>query len=142
MSILVVDDEDDIRETVGEVLHAEGYETVGAPNGQEAKKLLERARKMPRLILLDLMMPVMDGWDFLMWLEGNPRTSEIPVAIMSAHPSIERALKVSRTDLGFPHLLLHGGVRLLLPKPLNFLRLLELAQDPTAGGRVPHPGPH
>ena len=128
MGILVIDDDDDIREAVQEVLQAEGYATQGATNGHHAQKMLEDAVDLPELILLDLMMPVMDGWDFLFWLDDNPKLRETPVAIMSAHPSIQSALDISRARKGAPHLRLHGGNRLLLPKPLSVLRLLSVAE--------------
>jgi CheY-like chemotaxis protein len=128
MGILVIDDDDDIREAVQEVLQAEGYATQGATNGQHAQQLLEDAVDAPELILLDLMMPVMDGWDFLFWLDDNAKLRETPVAIMSAHPSIQCALDIARARKGEPHLRLHGGNRLLLPKPLSILRLLSVAE--------------
>src|SRR5712675_834532 len=86
-TIVVVDDDDDIREAVREVLHEEGYRTVGAANGVEALQLLRSSPELPQLILLDLMMPVMDGWEFLMGIDEDPAFHSIPVALMSAHPS-------------------------------------------------------
>src|SRR5258706_15805138 len=100
MAILVVEHDDDIRETVREILQGEGHETIGAANGQEAREILEAASEQPTLILLDLMMPVMDGWDFLMWLEADVRSCNVPVAIMSAHPSIQRAFHLTRMQAG------------------------------------------
>src|SRR5438874_12818796 len=104
MAILVVEDDDDIREAVVEVLRADGYETQSATNGQEALRALEDADERPELILLDLMMPVMDGWDFLFWLDERDDLRGTPVAIMSAHPSIQRALDIARARRGSPHL--------------------------------------
>ena len=135
MAILVVDDDDDIREAVREVLAAEGYETVAAANGAEAKQHLKTCAERPELILLDLMMPVMDGWQFLLWLDDAPEWRDTPVAIMSAHPAIQRAFDISRNKPGAPHVLLHGGNRQLLPKPLSILRLLAIAGETSAGMR-------
>jgi two-component system, chemotaxis family, chemotaxis protein CheY len=129
MGILVIDDDDDIREAVQGVLRSEGYETQGAANGKLAQEMLEGMEDPPELILLDLMMPVMDGWDFLFWLDENETLRKTPVAIMSAHPSIQRALDIARARRGAPELRLHGGTRQLLPKPLSILRLLSVAQD-------------
>ena len=102
------------------MLNEEGYRTVGASNGAEALELLRSSRERPQLILLDLMMPVKDGWDFLLDIDGNPELHRIPVALMSAHPSVRRAFDSGRKNYGF--------TRLLLPKPLNVLRLLSLVR--------------
>src|SRR5258705_11392263 len=115
MAILVVDDDDDIREVVREILRAEGHETQGAANGEEAVRLLKSGLDRPELILLDLTMPVMDGWDFLLWLDDDASLRQTPVAIMSAHPSIHRALEIAQARRGTSHVLLHGGTRVLLP---------------------------
>src|ERR1035437_5291270 len=63
-SILVTDDSDDVRELIMSALGNEGYHVTGASNGQEA---LEKLKDMqgPTLVLLDLMMPIMNGWEFL-----------------------------------------------------------------------------
>jgi CheY-like chemotaxis protein len=82
------------------------------------------------------MMPVMDGWDFLFWLDERADLHDTPVAIMSAHPSIQRAFDIARARHGFPHLRLHGGNRQLLPKPLSILRLLSVVQDTCSGTSV------
>jgi CheY-like chemotaxis protein len=129
MAILVVDDDDDIREVVQEVLRAEGHETQGAANGEEAVRLLQSGLDRPELILLDLAMPVMDGWDFLLWLDDDAILRQTPVAIMSAHPSIERTLEMAQARRGTSQVLPHGGIRVLLPKPLNILRLLSVVSE-------------
>jgi DNA-binding response OmpR family regulator len=138
MGILVVDDDEDIREALEEVLRAEGYKAQGVSNGEEARRWLERGGERPELILLDLMMPVMDGWDFLFWLDESAEHRHTPVAIMSAHPSIQRAFEIARARKGTPHLRLHGGNRLLLPKPLNPSRLLSIVRETCSSGSRPH----
>src|SRR5260370_8261573 len=90
MGILVVDDDEDVREAIEEVLRAEGYQTRGASNGEEARHAIEEGDERPELILLDLTMPVMDGWDFLVWLDERDKLRNTPVAIMTPHPSIQR----------------------------------------------------
>jgi CheY-like chemotaxis protein len=133
MGILVVDDDADIRAALEEILRAEGYQTHGASNGAEAQRALENGRTRPELILLDLMMPVMDGWDFLFWLDENDELRDTPVAIMSAHPSIRRAVGIARPRRGAPMFRLHGGNRLLLPKPVSVLRLLSVVREICSG---------
>jgi CheY-like chemotaxis protein len=82
VSVLVVDDESDIREAVSEVLADEGYVVHGAGDGAEA---LRKARAVhPNIVLLDLMMPGMNGWEFRAAQKGDPELSDIPVVVLSA----------------------------------------------------------
>ena len=133
MGILVVDDDEDIRETVEEVLRAEGYKTKGVSNGEEARRVLERGGERPELILLDLMMPVMDGWDFLYWLDESAELRHIPVAIMSAHPSIQRAFEIAQARKGAAHLRLHGGNPSASAEPLDPSQLLSAVRETCPG---------
>jgi CheY-like chemotaxis protein len=80
--ILIVDDDADSRETLGALLELEGYRAVGAANGQEALDRLAGSEP-PCIILLDLMMPRMNGWEFRERQQQDPRLSNIPVAIMT-----------------------------------------------------------
>jgi CheY-like chemotaxis protein len=82
-TILVVDDDDSIREVLSEVLRDEGYGVVSASNGQQALSEL-RNHGQPDLMLLDLMMPVMSGWELLELLQSSADLSRIPVVIVSA----------------------------------------------------------
>ncbi len=80
--VLVVDDESDIRQAVAEVLSFEGYQVMVAGDGAEA---LAKARAYrPRLVLLDLMMPRMNGWEFRRAQKRDPEVSGIPVVVLSA----------------------------------------------------------
>lgn len=79
-SILIVEDEREIREVLQQALEFEGYTTLAASNGAEAMDALDK--ETPALILLDLMMPVMDGWEFLE--RRKPRDAAIPVIVVSA----------------------------------------------------------
>ena len=89
--VLVVDDEDDVRSAVEEILQSEGYPTVGACNGAEALELLRMNIGMPRLILLDLMMPVMDGWAFSEEIGKNPELAGIPILVVTAFSNRTKA---------------------------------------------------
>jgi CheY-like chemotaxis protein len=82
-SILIVDDHTDSREAIAELLRDAGHISCEATNGREALDWLHRQNELPCLILLDLRMPTMDGWDFLRVLNGAPRLSDIPVIIIS-----------------------------------------------------------
>ena len=82
-TILVVDDDPDIRETLADVLVDAGCEVVGAANGRQALDVL-RDGFAPCLVLLDLMMPVLDGEGFLNEVRGDPALAAMPVVVMSA----------------------------------------------------------
>jgi len=109
--VLVVDDEDDIRETVAEVLLAEGYDVETAPNGLEA---LRRVGDHPiDLVLLDLMMPVMDGWSFQTRLRADPKTASLCVVAVTAS-----------WDAGAD-----PGFNAYLPKPFDLGQLLAIVGE-------------
>lgn len=78
-----MDDDDAIREVLAEVLRDEGYEVTSASNGEQALDELRRHRH-PDLLLLDLMMPVMSGWELLELLQARSDLSQIPVVVVSA----------------------------------------------------------
>jgi CheY-like chemotaxis protein len=82
-TVLVVDDDPDIRDSLCEVLQDEGYRTLTAENGAAALDQL-RSTGEPCVILLDLMMPVMDGVDFRSQQLRNPALASIPVIVVSA----------------------------------------------------------
>jgi two-component system, chemotaxis family, chemotaxis protein CheY len=82
--VLVVEDDDDIRDTLTTVLDARGLSTIGARHGRDAfDKIAERAAR-PAVILLDLMMPVMDGETFLREQERDALLAGVPVIVMTA----------------------------------------------------------
>lgn len=85
-SILVVEDDIDIRETIVQVLEVEGYPVSSAANGAEAVMLLEKIPG-PCLILLDLMMPKMNGWQFLEKQKADTVFASLPVVVISALPA-------------------------------------------------------
>src|SRR6185295_11285273 len=81
--VFVVDDDDDIRETLYGLLDDEGYEVAAFPTGREAFEALTGGAR-PRVILLDLMMPVMDGAEFRRAQLADPALAEIPVILITA----------------------------------------------------------
>jgi len=82
-TVLVVDDDQDIREALCDLLVDAGYRADSAANGKEALVYLA-TREAPCVILLDLMMPVMDGWEFRRRQQGDPRLCKIPVVVITA----------------------------------------------------------
>lgn len=91
--VLVVDDDRDIRELLVELLESEHYEVSSACDGQQAlRKLLVQ---WPDIILLDLMMPIMSGWQFLHVQAEHPRLASIPVVVLSAFDVFDRQMDVA-----------------------------------------------
>jgi CheY-like chemotaxis protein len=84
--VVIVDDDHDIRESLAEVLIECGYEALTASNGRAALELLER--EGASVILLDLMMPVMDGWQFREAQLERPALAGIPVIVVSADANV------------------------------------------------------
>lgn len=91
ISVLVVDDDDDIRETLKEALELEDYHVLVAINGADALEVLKLTKVLPNLIILDFMMPIMDGSKFLniMHTEYKSTFAHIPVILASAKGSLE-----------------------------------------------------
>jgi CheY-like chemotaxis protein len=111
--VLVIEDDDDLREALSELLWEEGYTVSQAANGQEALLALRSGGTRPRLILVDLMMPVMDGWEFCAEQMKDPELSAIPVGVISAlGPSVKLPYRIN--DAGRFH------------KPGDPIRLLQL----------------
>ncbi len=82
-SVLIVDDDEAIRQVIAEVLRDEGYDVVCAENGAQALRELYKENR-PDVMLLDLMMPVMSGWEVLEELQASDTLSRIPVVVVSA----------------------------------------------------------
>ena len=82
-TVLLLEDNADVREMMATALKLAGHTVVPAADGSEALRLLKDGLR-PRLILLDLMMPVMDGWAFRAALEQDPALTRIPVVVVSA----------------------------------------------------------
>ena len=83
-TVMVVEDDALIRELVMQVLAGEGFTAIGASNGEEALRQLRQEPLATSLILLDLSMPVMNGWQFRATQLADPALAEIPVIVMSA----------------------------------------------------------
>lgn len=107
-TVLLVEDDVAIREGVRELLELEGFSVRETSNGKEALDFLE-TQSYPCLILLDLMMPVMDGWSFMEIAYNKLMAEKIPVMIVSA------VTDKRRIPEGIAH----------LPKPINIDALLE-----------------
>ncbi len=108
-TIVVVDDDTDLRETLGELLVEEGYDARLFENGRVALEFLRHETDDPQLILLDLMMPEMNGWQFREEQLKDDRLREIPVIVMTASRGLEgdplRAREVLYKPIGLGELI-------------------------------------
>jgi CheY-like chemotaxis protein len=130
--ILVVDDDPYIRDVVAQLLESEGYRIEEATNGAEALGVVNDASRRPHVILLDLMMPVMDGWEFARRLQELVPPIEIPIVVLSAARLPAERLTVL-------------GARAVLAKPFDVDELLDKVADvlgiDSAGGLTGLSGP-
>jgi len=103
--VLLVDDDLSTREALTDLLHDRGYSVTAAADGREALNYLRDASP-PGIIILDLMMPVMDGWQFLEHQWHDPMLLEIPVIVVTATPPYYlRATAILRKPIQFESLL-------------------------------------
>ena len=112
--VLIVEDDADLREMMAQLLSLEGYSAATVANGREALDYLHNGHAKPDVILLDLMMPVMDGWEFRRQQQADPAVADVPVIVLSALDQ-SRAADVD--------------AEAFLKKPLDFDRLLQLVRD-------------
>lgn len=111
--VLVVEDETYLRELIADVLESEGHTPRTAANGKEA---IERIREqMPQLILLDLMMPVMNGWELMQALKDQTEWSNIPVVLITAVYDIKRTQQ-------------QVGARAVLTKPFDIEDIADIVR--------------
>jgi two-component system, chemotaxis family, chemotaxis protein CheY len=110
-TVLVVEDDQDVCDSVCDTLVDAGYAVSKAANGLIALQALEAATALPDLVLLDLMMPVLDGECFLRELRGDPRLSALPVVLLTA----DRQATTQAVALGADH-----GLR----KPVQLVELV------------------
>ena len=121
---LVVEDDRNVRELLVELLGEAGFQVTGTSNGQEALGLLRNGLR-PSVIVLDLMMPVMDGWDFRMSQLRDPALQDIPVVLITA--------------AGFSENTIHGQLHVveLVRKPPRAVEILRAVERAISG---PRPG--
>ena len=109
--VLLVDDDAAIRETMTAILVDEGYVVVAACNGAEALDQLRTIESRPCVILLDLMMPVMNGNQFFSEQQRDPKLAAIPVVLLSADPNVREKARAFGGDY--------------LAKPVRIERVLD-----------------
>jgi CheY-like chemotaxis protein len=114
MQILVIEDDDGVRQSLAAVLRDEGYDVEVALSGDDALDRLSRD-PLPGLILLDLMMPKMDGATFRRHQLRDSRLARIPVVVVSARPDVTQLARA----IGIPD---------VLRKPMSFEALIEVVR--------------
>jgi CheY-like chemotaxis protein len=117
--ILIVEDDKDLRDTLRDALELEGYAAVSVENGRAALRHLATGAK-PCMILLDLMMPVMDGWTFRQELLKDRSLAAIPVVVMTAATAARASAVASHATLY---------------KPLHMGRVIDVVQEHCPDGR-------
>jgi CheY-like chemotaxis protein len=115
MSILIVDDHRSLQQMLTIFLEDAGYEAVTASNGAEALAYLRHSAELPGLILLDVAMPKMSGWEFLRYQQRDARFADIPVVVMTA-------LRLSDCREHAPNAVA------VVDKPMNLLDLAEVLE--------------
>jgi CheY-like chemotaxis protein len=112
-TILIVEDDQKTREMLEQVLSLEGFAIQSAKEGRAAITLMESSQVIPRIMLLDLVMPVLDGWGVVRWLVEHPEVkAKTKVVLMSANEKLQQA-----SDLE------HDGE---LPKPIDIDVMLAM----------------
>lgn len=110
-TVLVVEDEEDLREMMRDSLELNGYHVVTAEHGQDALQKISNIEHLC-LVILDLLMPVMSGWDFLEMIRQRSELASVPVVVHSSAPGPAPQ-----------------GATLVLQKPLAFERLLSTVRE-------------
>jgi CheY-like chemotaxis protein len=110
-TVLVIEDEHDLREMMRDALELNGYAVVTAENGQDALDKLSGIENLG-LVILDLLMPVMNGWDFVEKMRERPELASVSVVVHSSAPSPAPP-----------------GVTRILQKPLLFERLISVVSE-------------
>jgi CheY-like chemotaxis protein len=118
--VVLVDDDADCRDCVRALLEEAGYAVITADNGFEALAVLRREARVTAVVL-DLMMPVMSGWELLEELRADPDLSRIPILVTSAAHDVSHAVV---------------GATCVLPKPIDCDALLDALRDAAQGSVI------
>jgi DNA-binding response OmpR family regulator len=124
--ILLVEDDRDVRDAIAEVLEEEGYQVSRARTGVDALEQLGRSHRLPAAIVLDLMMPLMDGWEFWSLQQSHYEWASIPVVVISADTNAKDKSSALRPIA-------------CLRKPLDIDELLAILTRVTSAAGGPKP---
>jgi CheY-like chemotaxis protein len=123
--VLVVEDDESIRNVIADVLEERGFRVQSAANGVEALACLDKMH--PDVMVLDLLMPVMHGWDFMETYADKTGGNQIPIVVVSVNPALPRSFN-------------HFGVHRVIAKPFDVDDLLNAVDDAlfTTNAEVKH----
>ena len=121
-TILVVEDDETNRELASRFLKREGYRVVCAVNGLEGVQLATEL--VPSLILMDLSLPELDGWEATRRIKANPITARIPIIALTAHAMVEDVVKARE-----------AGCDVYETKPVNYTRLMAKIETMVEGSK-------
>jgi CheY-like chemotaxis protein len=110
-TVLVVEDDEDLRELMRDALEQNGYAVVAAEDGQDALDKIGGIEKIC-VVILDLLMPVMNGWEFLRQFRERPEQADVPVVVHTSAPNAAPA-----------------GASRVVQKPVLFDRLLSIVRE-------------
>ena len=113
-TVLVIDDDLPLRGMLAAALRQHGFKVLLAGDGAEGQRALNIHH--PSVVLLDLAMPEVNGWDFLQRLQETGTIGKVPIIVVSAHLRVE------------PQAILQMGVAAILPKPFNLTELIDLIE--------------
>ena|SRR5512132_88336 len=116
--VLVIDDDLPLRGMLAAALRQHGFQVLLAGDGAEGQRALTIHH--PDVVLLDLAMPDVNGWDFLQRLQETGHLGKVPIVVVSAHVRVE------------PQALLQMGVAAILPKPFNLSDLIDVIESVSA----------
>ena len=125
--ILLVEDHEELWDFLSRRLQRRGFEVILAHDGQQGVDLA--TKELPDIVLLDMNLPVMDGWTAARTLRGQPATANIPIIALTAHAMSGDRAKVIEAGCDDYH-----------PKPVDFPRLLEQIDAALLGERAPEAG--
>jgi CheY-like chemotaxis protein len=114
--LLVVDDDDDIREALASIIRQEGYAVDEAPDGRAALHYLRTSPVLPCIVLLDLMMPIMNGWDLVHEISKDQNLKSLPIVLVTADA---RGASSDPRTKDLP----------IMSKPLDLGKLMRFVED-------------
>ena len=122
--ILIVDDDEQVRAALARALRGQGYAVATANNGKEALDSLDREDELPKIIIIDLLMPVVNGWSLRQSLLGRPSWAKILVIVLSGSGCDESGGALPAVQY--------------LPKPVRLRELFDLVSGLISGQRLPN----
>ena len=96
--VMIIEDNDDLRQSLEEYLELKGYQVIGATDGRQGLEFLSSSAHPPALILLDLMMPGMDGWEFRGVMLQDPKLRDVPTVLISAVAALDEEAAMLRAS--------------------------------------------